>query len=40
MEIWKHREMVMDLLEKTSGHRVIVSTCTIGGVSAISAMSI
>jgi ech hydrogenase subunit E len=32
MEIWKHREMVMDLLEKTSGHRVIVSTCTIGGV--------
>lgn len=32
MEIWKHREMVMDLLEKTSGHRVIVSTCVIGGV--------
>ncbi len=32
MEIWKHREMVMDLQEKTSGHRVIISTCTIGGV--------
>lgn len=32
MQIWRHREMVMDLLEKTSGHRVIVSTCSIGGV--------
>lgn len=32
MQIWRDREKVMDLLEKTSGHRVIVSTCTIGGV--------
>jgi ech hydrogenase subunit E len=32
MQIWRHRELVMDALEKTSGHRVIVSTCTIGGV--------
>ena len=32
MQIWRHRELVMDALEKTSVHRVIVSTCTIGGV--------
>jgi ech hydrogenase subunit E len=32
MQTWRYREKVMDLLEKTSGHRVIVSTCTIGGV--------
>ncbi|MDA8219932.1 MAG: nickel-dependent hydrogenase large subunit [Dehalococcoidales bacterium] len=32
MQIWRNREMVMDLLEKTAGNRVIVSTSTIGGV--------
>ncbi len=32
MQIWRYREMVMDVLEKTSGHRFIVSTCIVGGV--------
>jgi Ni,Fe-hydrogenase III large subunit len=32
MQIWRHREKVMDEMEKTCGSRVIISTCTIGGV--------
>jgi ech hydrogenase subunit E len=32
MQIWRAREMVMDLLEMTAGHRVITSTCLVGGV--------
>ncbi len=32
MQAWRHREKVMDLMEKTAGSRVIISTCTIGGV--------
>lgn len=32
MQIWRAREMVMDLQEMTAGHRVIQSTCSIGGV--------
>lgn len=32
MEFWKNRERLMDIFEKTAGSRVIISTCTIGGV--------
>jgi len=32
MQTWRFREKVMDILEKTCGSRVIISTCTIGGV--------
>lgn len=32
MQLWRIREEIMDLLEKTSGNRVIVSTNVIGGV--------
>ena len=32
MQIWRVREIAMDLLEMTAGHRVITSTCRIGGV--------
>jgi ech hydrogenase subunit E len=32
MQIWRDREAVMDILEKTTGARVIISTCSIGGV--------
>lgn len=32
MQIWKIREKIMDLQEKTSGSRVIISTNVIGGV--------
>ncbi len=32
MQIWRARETIMDLSEMTAGHRVIQSTCTIGGV--------
>jgi Ni,Fe-hydrogenase III large subunit len=32
MQIWRNREAVMDVLEKTAGNRVIISTCSIGGV--------
>lgn len=32
MQLWRIREKVLDLLEATSGQRVIVSTCVIGGV--------
>lgn len=32
MQIWRNRERVMDALERTAGHRVIISTCQIGGV--------
>jgi NADH-quinone oxidoreductase subunit D len=31
MQTWRFREKVMDVLEKTCGSRVIISTCTIGG---------
>lgn len=32
MQIWRIRETIMDLLELTTGHRVIHSTCSVGGV--------
>lgn len=32
MQLWKIRETVLDLLEMTTGQRVIQSACTIGGV--------
>ena len=32
MQIWRNREMIMDIMEKTAGNRVIISTCAIGGV--------
>jgi ech hydrogenase subunit E len=32
MQIWRAREMVLDISEMTSGHRIIQSTCSIGGV--------
>lgn len=32
MQIWRIRELVLDLLEMTTGHRVIHSSCSIGGV--------
>ena len=32
MQIWRVREMVMDVLEKTAGNRVIISVNTLGGV--------
>ncbi len=32
MEFWRNRERLMDIFEKTAGSRVIISTCTIGGV--------
>lgn len=32
MQIWRDREIVMDLQERTGGNRVIVSTCIVGGV--------
>ena len=32
MQCWKVRETIVDLMEKTAGARVIISSCTIGGV--------
>lgn len=32
MQFWRIREMLMDIFEKTAGSRVIISTCSIGGV--------
>jgi ech hydrogenase subunit E len=32
MQVWRARETIMDILEMTSGHRVITSVCLIGGV--------
>ncbi len=32
MQCWRAREKILDALELTSGHRVIQSTCVIGGV--------
>ncbi|ACX51701.1 NADH-ubiquinone oxidoreductase chain 49kDa [Ammonifex degensii KC4] len=32
MQCWRARELVLDVLELTSGHRVIQSTCVVGGV--------
>jgi len=32
MQCWRVREMVLDISEMTSGHRIIQSTCSIGGV--------
>jgi len=32
MQLWRIRESIMDILEKTAGNRVIISVCTIGGV--------
>jgi Ni,Fe-hydrogenase III large subunit len=32
MQFWRNRERLMDLFELTAGSRVIISTCTIGGV--------
>jgi ech hydrogenase subunit E len=31
MQIWRAREMVLDINEMIAGHRVILSTCAIGG---------
>jgi len=32
MEFWRNREMLMTVFERTAGSRVIISTCSIGGV--------
>jgi ech hydrogenase subunit E len=32
MQFWRNRERLMDIFEKTAGSRVIISTCSIGGV--------
>jgi ech hydrogenase subunit E len=32
MQIWRAREMILDISEMTAGHRIIQSTCSIGGV--------
>lgn len=32
MQFWRNRERLMDIFEVTAGSRVIISTCTIGGV--------
>ena len=32
MQVWRAREIILDLSEMTSGHRVIQSTCVVGGV--------
>jgi ech hydrogenase subunit E len=32
MQCWRTREMILDISEMTSGHRIIQSTCIIGGV--------
>jgi ech hydrogenase subunit E len=32
MQSWRVREIILDILEMTAGHRIITSTCSIGGV--------
>ena len=32
MQCWRVREIILDILEMTAGHRIITSTCSIGGV--------
>ena len=32
MQIWRAREMVLDISEMTAGHRIIQATCIVGGV--------
>lgn len=32
MQIWRAREMILDISEMTAGHRIIQSTCIVGGV--------
>lgn len=32
MQIWRVREMILDISEMTAGHRIIQSTCIVGGV--------
>jgi ech hydrogenase subunit E len=32
MQCWRAREMILDISEMTAGHRIIQSTCVIGGV--------
>jgi ech hydrogenase subunit E len=32
MQCWRVREIALDILEMTAGHRIITSTCSIGGV--------
>jgi ech hydrogenase subunit E len=32
MQCWRVREMILDIFEMTAGHRIIQSTCSIGGV--------
>jgi len=32
MQVWRAREIILDILEMTSGHRIITSVCLIGGV--------
>ncbi|GAJ11868.1 unnamed protein product, partial [marine sediment metagenome] len=31
MQVWRVREIILDILEMTTGHRVIHSTCIVGG---------
>ncbi|MDD1775982.1 MAG: nickel-dependent hydrogenase large subunit, partial [Candidatus Methanomethylicus sp.] len=33
MHVWKYRELVLELHERTAGHRIHLSTCAIGGVN-------
>jgi Ni,Fe-hydrogenase III large subunit len=32
MQLWRAREIILDLLEKTAGNRIIISTAMVGGV--------
>ena len=32
MQLWRVREIILDLMEKTAGQRVLLTTCSIGGV--------
>ncbi|UCD46160.1 MAG: nickel-dependent hydrogenase large subunit [Candidatus Bathyarchaeota archaeon] len=32
MQLWRDREIILELTEKTAGHRIQLSTCAIGGV--------
>jgi len=32
MQIWRAREMILDISEMTAGHRIIQGTCVVGGV--------
>ena len=32
MRLWQIREIILDIMEKTAGGRVILGVCTLGGV--------